>query len=97
MFTRLALLVLALFALAGCQHFRRIANSCNKPTIYATAASAAPIKVPPGVDRPDTHAALKIPALNEPPPPPRKASDPCLDVPPSFVVPGAGRSASASG
>jgi hypothetical protein len=36
---------------------------------------------------PDTHAALRIPDLNEPPPPPRSRTDPCLDTPPSYVVP----------
>jgi len=36
---------------------------------------------------PDTANALKLPALNEPPPPPRKSKDPCLDEPPSFKVP----------
>jgi len=97
MLIRLALLSLALLPLVGCQHFRKLANSCNKPQVYTNATSSAPIKVPPGIDRPDTHAALKIPAYNEPVPPPRKPTDPCLDVPPSFAVPGAGRATGAAG
>jgi uncharacterized lipoprotein len=85
---RYTLIGLALLAsLSGCQHFRKLAASCNKPTMYAGATSVAPIKVPAGVERPDTHAALKIPALNEPMPPPRKSGDPCLDQPPLYAVP----------
>jgi hypothetical protein len=83
-----ALVALAtLVPLCGCQHFRRVSNTCNKPTVYAKADSIAPIKVPPGVDHPDTHAALKIPALNEPPPPARRTKDPCLDAPPLYAIP----------
>jgi hypothetical protein len=87
--TRYALLALALIGpLCGCQHFRRMSNVCNKKVpMYAGAGSIAPIKVPPGIDRPDTHAALKIPALNEPPPPRRTVKDPCLDAPPLFATP----------
>jgi uncharacterized lipoprotein len=87
--TRYALLALALIGpLCGCQHFRRVANTCNKkPTMYANADSIASLKVPPGIDRPDTHAALKIPTLNEPAPPRRTVKDPCLDAPPLYAVP----------
>jgi len=50
-------------------------------------ASVAPLKIPPGLDTPDTANALHIPALNTPAPPARKKADPCLDEPPPFNVP----------
>jgi hypothetical protein len=81
----------AAVALAGCHHaipraFR--AKDCNKPQPYDLARSIPPLKVPLGIDPPDTHGALRIPAYDEPAPPPRKLTAPCLDEPPSFLVPG---------
>ena len=64
------------------------AKSCRKNDVgYANSSSVPPLKVPAGLDTPDTHASLKIPALNEPEPPARKPTDPCLDEPPSFAAP----------
>ena len=83
-------LVLALTlsaALVGCHHMKAVKNSCNKPARYATAKSVPSMRVPPGVDRPDTHTSLRIPDLNEPAPPPRTLRDPCLDTPPLYAVP----------
>ncbi|MBV9695976.1 MAG: hypothetical protein JO005_03515 [Gammaproteobacteria bacterium] len=71
--------------LAGCKTLRGL-NSCNKPQSYQKAGSVPPLKVPSGLDAFDTSASLKLPALNEPPPPPRAAKEPCLDAPPSFKV-----------
>jgi uncharacterized lipoprotein len=82
---RLLWLTPALLALAGC-HALRSANSCHKPRSYESAKSVAPLQIPPGLDAPDTTNALHLPVLNEPPPPPRKGKDPCLDEPPSFKV-----------
>ena len=81
---------LALVALCGCHFFHRHSgknNTCNDPQRYANAQSIAPLKTPIGLNAPDTKGALHIPDLNQPPPPPRTRSDPCLDSPPSFVVP----------
>jgi hypothetical protein len=80
---------LGLVALAGCHFFHRHGqnNKCNDPQPYANAQSIAPLKTPVGLSAPDTRSALKIPDLNEPPPPRRTRADPCLDSPPSFVVP----------
>jgi uncharacterized lipoprotein len=75
----------AVLALCGC-HALRNANSCHKPQSYESATSVAPLAIPPGLDAPDTTNALRLPALNEPPPPPRKGKDPCLDEPPPFKV-----------
>ena len=80
----------ALCALAGCHFFHRHAlsnNSCNEQQPYTAARSIPPLNIPVGLSSPDTHAALKIPDLNQPAPPPRPLSDPCLDSPPKFVVP----------
>ena len=82
------LLTLVGLALGGCHSIHRLTQSCNKDTDgYKQAINVAPIKVPPGVDAPDTRSALQIPVLNEPAPPPRGPRDPCLDAPPKFTEP----------
>ena len=75
-----------LLALLGGCHALRNANSCHKPQAYESAKSVAPLKIPSGLDAPDTTGALRLPALNEPPPPPRHGQDPCLDEPPPFKL-----------
>jgi uncharacterized lipoprotein len=81
--------VLGLVALSGCRllHHHGNYNTCNDPQPYANARSIAPLKTPVGLTAPDTRSALRIPDLNEPTPPPRTRADPCLDTPPTFVVP----------
>ncbi len=69
---------------AGCRVFR---TSCNEPAAYQAAQTGAPLKIPPGLQTPDTTQALKIPPLKEPKPPPRQGSDNCLEAPPPFSVP----------
>jgi len=87
-FSRALLLATAALALAGCvtrivrHEFKE--NDCNKPRPYQQAASIPPVQVPVGIDPPDTRQSLRIPAYNEPAPPPRKLTDPCLDAPPLF-------------
>jgi uncharacterized lipoprotein len=79
-----------LLALAGCHPFRwanKLAGSCHDKKAYMTAQSVPPLVTPAGLDPADTGSALKIPKLNEPAPPPRKGTDPCLDEPPPFVTP----------
>jgi hypothetical protein len=63
-------------------------GSCNKPQAYAAAEEVPPLRIPVGLDGPDTRAALKVPPLDEPEAP-RSASDPCLDAPPPNTVPAA--------
>ena len=87
--TRILLPLLAPLALgaAGCHLVRAVSNrQCHDTQPYMKATSAAPLVVPPGLDAPDTTNALRLPALNEPPPPPRGPKEPCLDEPPSFKV-----------
>jgi hypothetical protein len=73
-----------LLALGGCHTLRM--NACHAAQPYMSEKSLAPLKIPPGLDTPDTTGALRLPSLNEPAPPPRKGRDPCLDEPPSFKV-----------
>ncbi|MDB6088209.1 MAG: hypothetical protein JWN85_993 [Gammaproteobacteria bacterium] len=75
-----------LLALSGCHPFRSKSNSCHKPQPYAAAKSSPPLRIPAGLDVPDTTNALHIPDLKEPAPPARKGKDPCLDEPPSYKV-----------
>ena len=77
-------LVALLPALSACHALR--VNSCHRPQAYMGARSIAPLKIPAGLDAPETGNALRIPALNEPAPPARKGKEPCLDEPPPFKV-----------
>jgi uncharacterized lipoprotein len=73
---------------SGCNPFRRSkADSiCKGPEGYANAASLPALKIPAGLESPDTRGALRVPDLNTPEPPPRKQSQGCLDEPPSYVI-----------
>lgn len=73
----------SLLALGGCKH---LVGDCHKPAAYAAAKEMPPLRIPVGLDGPDTREALKIPALNEPEVP-RGAKDPCLEEPPAYVPP----------
>jgi uncharacterized lipoprotein len=68
---------------SGCK--RLLAQNCNKPQAYAAAQDMPPLKIPVGLDGPDTRTALKIPALNEPEAP-RAVGAPCLDEPPALTA-----------
>jgi uncharacterized lipoprotein len=89
-FAPIGFLAVALLGLAGCHPLQRLRNAgaaCHEIKPYMRAASVAPLKIPPGLDTPDTASALHIPPLNAPAPPARKKTDPCLDQPPPFNVP----------
>jgi uncharacterized lipoprotein len=84
--TALLCLGAALSLLGGCHMFHSL-NSCPHDEPYTKSTSIAPLRTPAGVDAPDTSQAMKLPALNEPaPPPPRGKKDPCLDQPPPYKV-----------
>ena len=83
----IAIMTVASMGLAGCKHLRTFGGSCHDTRPYMKAQSVAPLKIPAGMDNPDTANALHIPALNTPAAPPRKKTDPCLDEPPPFNVP----------
>ena len=75
----------ALLAMGGCKRLTGAGN-CNKPQLYAQAQGVPALRIPLGLDAPDTRGALRIPELNEPEAP-RAAGDPCLDEPPPYVTP----------
>ena len=72
--------------LSACHPFRHYTYACHKPQGYMRASSIPSLKVPTGLDTPDSTNALHLPPLNEPAPPPRKGREPCLDEPPSYKV-----------
>ncbi len=80
---RLCAGALAITLLSSCSWFQRASASCREPIIPADPQDAAPLKVAPGQDLPDTRNAVKVPALNEPEKP-RGKTDPCLSRPPSY-------------
>jgi uncharacterized lipoprotein len=84
MIVRLIASAIVVLALSAC---RALTGSCHDPAVYQQAQEAAPLKIPPGLEAPDTRNALKIPELGSPPPPPRKEGEPCLDAPPKYSVP----------
>jgi len=73
--------MLACFALGACRHGRPA--SCPKPGVYVQAQSVPPLRIPSGLQAPDTRGALRIPDLNEPEQPMPKVA-PCLDQPPRY-------------
>jgi uncharacterized lipoprotein len=80
----------ALVGLSAChplQRLRNVGGSCHDTKPYMKAGSIAPLKIPAGLDAPDTANALHVPVLAQPAPPPRKKTEPCLDEPPPFNVP----------
>jgi len=72
----------ALLLMAGCQTL----GSCKNPLTDATAQNLGPLKMPVGLDGPDTRQAVAIPPLAEPEAP-RTPGDPCLDEPPAWTPP----------
>lgn len=82
-------------ALSGCHSLHVLTHSCDNDMYgYDKATSIPPLRVPEGLDPPDTKSALQVPVLNEPPPPPPRGSkESCLDEPPKFVEPKSSRPA----
>jgi hypothetical protein len=75
---RVLLVMLALVVFAGCRSF-----SCNAAPEYGNSDSIPPLKIPPGLDAPDTRGGLKVPELGTPDRP-RTDAEGCLDDPPSY-------------
>ena len=85
MAARMAVVALAVMA-SSCSwmhHGKHRHAKCMEPNIGAQARSLPPLKVPAGMDSPDTRNAIKVPPLTEPEQP-RSAQDPCLSAPPSY-------------
>ena len=85
---RIVLFLLLLPLVSGCHLFRSAsAKACHSPQPYQKAQTVPPLKVPSGLDAPDTTNALRLPTLNQAGPPPRSGKQPCLDEPPPYKVP----------
>jgi uncharacterized lipoprotein len=90
---RLIVLIAAAALASGCHLFGKLSGDCHSPQEYQRAGQVAPLKVPAGLDSPNTQGALVIPAagLALPAPGPKEA---CLDVPPRYKPAPANKAAS---
>jgi uncharacterized lipoprotein len=82
-FERLLLAVAVSALMSGCHMFSKLTPDCHSAQEYQHALSAPPLKVPAGLDSPNTAGALVIPTVADAPPPPG-AHDTCYDVPPRY-------------
>lgn len=73
----------ALLLAGGCE----TVGSCRHPLTDTTAVEVPPLKMPDGLDGPDTTKALEIPPLKEPEVK-RGKGDACLQDPPPMREPG---------
>ena len=80
---RVLMLIAAAALTSGCHLFSKLTPDCHSPQEYQRAAQVAPLKVPSGLDSPNTQGALVIPTVDLAPPPPGP-KDACLDVPPRY-------------
>ncbi len=79
----MTLLVSGAALTSGCRHLA--GGDCNKPQPYDTAAELPALRIPPGLDAPDTRGALKVPELSEPEAP-RDPKARCLQEPPAITT-----------
>jgi uncharacterized lipoprotein len=94
-FDRAILMAAAAALLGGCHGFGRLHPDCHRPQEYQRATQVAPLKVPTGLDTPNTQGALLIPTVELAPPPPGP-HDACLDTPPRYKPAPPNKAASSS-
>jgi uncharacterized lipoprotein len=80
---RILMVVAAAALMSGCHLFGKLTPDCHTRQEYQRAGQAPPLKVPAGLDSPNTQGALVIPKVELAPPPPGP-KDTCLDVPPRY-------------
>ena len=82
---RLIIPAAAAVLLSGCfSHIvSRLNPDCHTKQEYERAIQVAALKVPEGLDTPNTQGALVIPTIGVTPPPPGP-KDACLDLPPKY-------------
>ena len=80
---RILMLVAAGTLVSGCHLFTKLNPDCHTRQEYQRAASSPPLKVPTGLDSPNTAGALVIPPVSDAPPPPGP-KEACYDVPPRY-------------
>jgi uncharacterized lipoprotein len=90
---RVVMLIAAGVLLSGCHLFSKLNPDCHSRQEYQHALSAPPLKVPAGLDSPNTAGALVIPQVTDVPPPPGP-KDTCYDVPPRYQPAPANKAAS---
>ena len=79
---RWLIIIGALAAASGC-HFLRAKTGCHADQPYQHAQQLPPLKVPAGLDAPNTATALVIPQVAGDIPS-RGPKDPCLEEPPAY-------------
>jgi uncharacterized lipoprotein len=92
-FDRIFVVIAVGAMLSGCHLFSKLNPDCHSPQEYQHALSAPPLKVPPGLDSPNTAGALVIPPVTDAPPQPGP-HDQCFDVPPRYKPAPANKAAS---
>jgi uncharacterized lipoprotein len=83
-FERIIIFLGSAALLCGCHIVRRLNPDCHVKQEYQRAAQVAPLKVPEGLDSPNTQGALVIPTVELAPPAPGP-KDACLDLPPRYT------------
>jgi uncharacterized lipoprotein len=83
-FDRIIFLLGGATLLSGCHIVSRLNPDCHTKQEYQRAAQMAPLKVPEGLDSPNTQGALVIPTVELAPPTPGP-KDACLDLPPRYT------------
>ena len=82
---RLLMFIAAAALTSGCHLFGKLTPECHGSQEYQRAGQVAPLKVPAGLDSPNTQGAMVIPAVTLAPPSPGP-KDKCLDLPPRYVA-----------
>ena len=80
---RVLMLIAAAALTSGCHLFSKLTTDCHTSQEYQRAGQVPPLKVPAGLDSPNTQGALVIPTVVLAPPAPGP-KDACLDVPPRY-------------
>jgi hypothetical protein len=85
---RAAAISVAVVLLSGCSWFRHhsAAESCSEPQFTTNVGSLPPLRVPEGLDPPDTHNGVHIPQLARQERV-RGKNEPCLSLPPPYGNP----------
>jgi opacity protein-like surface antigen len=91
---RVLMLIAAAALTSGCHLFSKLTPDCHTTQEYQRAGQIAPLKVPAGLDSPNTQGALVIPTVALAPPPPGP-NDACLDVPPKYMAAPSNKAATA--
>jgi len=90
---RMTLIIATAMIASGCHMFGKAVPDCHRSQEYQSAVQVPPLKVPAGLDTPNTQGALVIPALDVAPPPPASNAA-CLDAPPRYKPAPANKAAS---